>query len=190
MPDSYAEARAKQRRDTEARILAAASSQFAEFGYERTTIRGVASAAGVDAGLVMHYFGSKPDLFRRVIADAPSPTVTGTAAQVAEQILTNLTETLRTQPEQSLSVLRSMLTNPEAALAADAAGARYRTQIRDAVTAPDPDLRAAIVTATLLGLAVSRHLLAFDDIAAADPDRIVEILRPALRSMLGDDTAR
>ena len=30
---------------------------FAELGYDRTTIRAVARAAGVDGGLVMHYFG-------------------------------------------------------------------------------------------------------------------------------------
>ena len=41
--------RAEQRRRTEARILAAASSLFVEAGYERTTIRGIARAAGVDA---------------------------------------------------------------------------------------------------------------------------------------------
>ena len=50
--------RAEQRRRTEARILEAASRIFVTAGYERATIRAVASAAGVDAGLVMHYFGS------------------------------------------------------------------------------------------------------------------------------------
>ena len=65
--------RAEQRRRTEARILDAASRIFFAAGYERTTIRAVASAAGVDAGLVMHYFGSKQELFRRVIDAAPVP---------------------------------------------------------------------------------------------------------------------
>src|SRR5436305_1435326 len=62
--------RAEQRRRTEARILDAATQVFFSAGYDRTTIRAVASAAGVDAGLVMHYFGSKQELYRRVI-DAP-----------------------------------------------------------------------------------------------------------------------
>ena len=57
--------RAEQRRQTEARILAAAREMFAELGYDRTTIRAVATAAGVDAGLVMHYFGTKDELFAR-----------------------------------------------------------------------------------------------------------------------------
>ena len=78
--------RADQRRRTEARILDAASQIFLAAGYERTTIRAVASAAGVDAGLVMHYFGSKQELFRRVIDAAPVPEVSGTPAQATEPV--------------------------------------------------------------------------------------------------------
>jgi AcrR family transcriptional regulator len=63
--------RAEQRRRTEARILGAATEVFFSARYDRTTIRAVASAAGMAAGLVMHYFMSKRELYRRVI-DAPS----------------------------------------------------------------------------------------------------------------------
>ena len=56
---------------TQARILDAAAGLFAEAGYERATIRAIAAAAGVDAGLVMHYFGSKVSLFRAVMHSAP-----------------------------------------------------------------------------------------------------------------------
>ena len=45
-----------------ARIRDAALAQFAEHGFERTTIRGIAAAAGVSSGLVRHHFGSKQDL--------------------------------------------------------------------------------------------------------------------------------
>lgn len=45
-----------------ARIRQAAMAQFAEHGFERTTIRGIAAAAGVSAGLVRHHFGSKQGL--------------------------------------------------------------------------------------------------------------------------------
>ena len=49
--------------DTRGEILAAARSSFADRGFDRTTIRGVAGEAGVDPALVHHYFGSKEDLF-------------------------------------------------------------------------------------------------------------------------------
>ena len=45
-----------------ARIRDAALEHFAEYGFDRATIRGIASAAGVSPGLVRHHFGSKDDL--------------------------------------------------------------------------------------------------------------------------------
>ena len=48
-------------------ILAAASRAFAEQGYPRTTLRGIARDAGVDTRLVTHYFGNKQDLFIAVV---------------------------------------------------------------------------------------------------------------------------
>ncbi|MDX6556744.1 MAG: hypothetical protein QOD86_2939, partial [Miltoncostaeaceae bacterium] len=49
--------------ETRDAILEAAREAFAADGYERTSLRGVARAAGVDPALVVHYFGSKPGLF-------------------------------------------------------------------------------------------------------------------------------
>src|SRR6202158_5147370 len=107
--------RAEQRRRTEARILDAATQVFFSAGYDRTTIRAVASAAGVDPGLVMHYFGSKQELFRRVIEAAPVPALSEAPGQAAEQILAALADRLANEPAASLTLVRSMLTNPEAA---------------------------------------------------------------------------
>ena len=129
--------RAEQRRRTEARILDAATQAFFSAGYDRTTIRAVASAAGVDAGLVMHYFGSKQQLYRRVIDAAPVPEISGTPAEAAEQILAGLADRLASAPVASLALLRSMLTNPEAASAASAGIARYEAQIAQAIPAAD-----------------------------------------------------
>ena len=55
--------RDERRRRTEAAILDAARQLFAESGFERATIRAVASRASVDPALVMQYFGSKEGLF-------------------------------------------------------------------------------------------------------------------------------
>src|SRR6266700_3862797 len=156
--------RVEQRRRTEARILDAATQVFLTAGYDRTTIRAVASAAGVDAGLVMHYFGSKQELYRRVIDAAPVPEVSGTPAEAAEQILAALASRLANEPVASLALLRSTLTNPEAA-----GIARYEAQIARAIPAADADLRAAIISAVTLGITVSRHLIRSDELASADP---------------------
>jgi AcrR family transcriptional regulator len=175
--------RAEQRRRTEARILDAAASVFVADGYERTTIRAVASAAGVDAGLVMHYFGSKQELYRRVIDAASVPEVSGTPAEATEQILATLADRLASTPVASLALLRSMLTNPEAAAAASAGIARYEAQIAQAIPADDADLRAAIISAITIGITVSRHLIKSDELATADPARIIGLLRPCVLSL-------
>jgi AcrR family transcriptional regulator len=175
--------RAEQRRRTEARILDAAAQAFLTDGYERTTIRAVASAAGVDAGLVMHYFGSKQELFRRVIDAAPVPEMNGPPGRAAEQILAALASRLESEPAASLTLLRSMLTNPEAAGAASAGIARYEAQIAEAIPADDANLRAAIISAITLGISVSRHLIKADVLATADPAQVISLLRPCMRSL-------
>ncbi|WP_020576424.1 TetR/AcrR family transcriptional regulator [Actinopolymorpha alba] len=45
-----------------ARIRDAAMYHFGEHGFERATIRGIATTAGVSSGLVRHHFGSKQAL--------------------------------------------------------------------------------------------------------------------------------
>ena len=175
--------RAEQRRRSEARILDAATRIFLAAGYERTTIRAVASAAGVDAGLVMHYFGSKRELYGRVIDAAPVPEVSGTPAEATDQILASLADRLASAPVASLALLRSMLTNPEAASAASAGIPRYEAQIAQAIPAADAGLRAAIISAITFGITVSRHLIASDELATADPAHVIRLLRPCILSL-------
>jgi AcrR family transcriptional regulator len=182
--------RAEQRRRTEARILDAAAQLFLTAGYERTTIRAVASAAGVDAALVMHYFESKQKLFRRVIETAPVPGFSGAPGQAADQILATLADRLATEPVASLTLLRSMLTNPEAASAASVAAARYEAQIAQAIPAGDASLRAAIISAITLGVMVSRHLIKSDELATADPAQVISLLRPCMISLAAQPRPR
>lgn len=173
--------RAEQRRRTEARILDAAAELFLAAGYERTTIRAVASAAGVQAGLVIHYFKSKQELFQRVIDAAPIPDISG-----AEQILTSLADRLDSEPVASLTLLRSMLTTPEAADAITTTATRYQEQIAQAIPADDADLRAAIIDAIILGLVISRHLIKSENLASADTAQIMNLLRPCVLSLASD----
>ena len=172
---------------TEARILAAATRLFVENGYERTTIRGVAHAAGVDAGLVMHYFGSKRELFNRVTAGGSPLELSGTADQVTEQILARLSEMLADEPVQSLALLRSMLTHPEAAQTWREASDRYDAEISRSISAADADIRAALVSAVWLGVIVSRHLLNSPGLSDASPQHVIDLLRPCLRYLTGAD---
>src|SRR3954451_9811908 len=55
--------KARSSSDTKGAILAAPRPRFAAEGYRSASIRAVARDVGVDAALVVRYFGSKPGLF-------------------------------------------------------------------------------------------------------------------------------
>ena len=44
-------------------VLRAAKQRFAQQGYEKTTLRAIASDAHVDPSMVLYLFGSKAELF-------------------------------------------------------------------------------------------------------------------------------
>ena len=54
--------------DPSARILAAATRHFAEFGYDDASVRNIAADAGVNPALINYYFRSKDDLYREVVS--------------------------------------------------------------------------------------------------------------------------
>jgi AcrR family transcriptional regulator len=183
-PAPRSDSRAEQRRRTEARILAAATDLFVETGYERTTIRAIAQAAGVDAGLVMHYFGSKLALFEQVTRGGQLPPApSGPPDQVAEQVLAQLAGSLETEPVRSLAMLRSMLTHPETTQAFGEGAVRFRAQLAGALPAPDADVRAALISAIIMGVIMDRHLLKSGGLDAATPDEIIALLRPILHTL-------
>ena len=60
--ESQRTSRDRQRASTREAVLAAAREAIRELGFQRTTIRAIAKAAGVSTGTVMHYGKSKEDL--------------------------------------------------------------------------------------------------------------------------------
>src|SRR3954471_19162402 len=64
-------------------IIDSAVLVFGRNGYKRTTLAQVAERAGVSAGTVCHYFGSKASLFEEVIADRLMPFVENEEASLA-----------------------------------------------------------------------------------------------------------
>jgi AcrR family transcriptional regulator len=179
--------RAEQRRNTETRILEQARRLFAESGYDRTTIRAVATAANVDPGLVMHYFGSKERLFAKATEAAAPPLRDGTAEEVADQLLDRLLRSLIDEPVESLALLRSMLTHPEAAREIHAGSRVHKATLSRAIPDDEADLRADVVGAALIGVVLGRHLIRLDHLVAADPERVVELMRPVIRSLTRAD---
>jgi AcrR family transcriptional regulator len=179
--------RARQRADTQRRILTAARKLFADAGYERTTIRAIAATASTDPGLVMRYFGSKQQLFAQV-ADMPAETVTpGDPDQITEALLASLTDKLVTEPTATMAMLRSMLTHPDAASHVRDAANRQEQQLAATIPADDAALRAGLIGAVTLGTIIARHLLRLDGLRTATPEQITTQLRPHIRALLADN---
>jgi AcrR family transcriptional regulator len=178
--------RARQREETQQRILTAARHLFAQVGYERATIRAIASAAGADPGLVMRYFGSKQELFSQVASMSSDDGLTGTPDEVTEYLLTSLAAKLTEEPSATLAMLRSMLTHPEAAEEVRAAANRQERQLAAAIAADDAEARAGVIGAITLGTLIARHLLQLNGLAAATPAQITSLLRPCLQSLIRD----
>jgi AcrR family transcriptional regulator len=185
-PSTPHRSRADRRRATEARILDSARELFAEKGFDRTTIRAVAAAAGVDPALVMQYFGSKRELFSRAVQALPVSPAPADADALVDQLLATLGLKLGGLPEGTLAMMRSMLTDPTAADHVRAALARQIDGVAATLpTAEDPELRAALIVTTLLGVTIGHQLLALPALHDAPPERVAALLRPAVEALTG-----
>jgi len=188
--------RAQQRRQTQQRILAAARELFAARGFERTTIRAVAAAAGVDPALVMQHFGNKQALFSRAV------TIEG--AQIGEDgeqrthnqhnqvdlIIAALRVKLGDLSPATLAVLRAMPTHPEAARTVRDTIDEQVSRISAASKADDAQLRASLALTMMLGIAIGRQILDVPALNGAEFTDIERLLRPALSTLLGEAAPR
>jgi AcrR family transcriptional regulator len=170
---------------TRSTILDTARSQFGSHGFERTTIRSVASAAGVDPALVMHYFGSKAALFAAAARfDITFPDLSDVAPERVADVLLPTFIAVWGPQGPFLPLLRAAATNQAAA---DALLKVFVDRVAPALAAVVSDRaaeRAALVGSQLLGLAVARYILCIPALAGMDDVTLIEWLRPVLTHYL------
>ena len=195
-----AEARRSGRRPGEssarADILEAACASFAEHGYDRATIRGIAGLAGVDPALVIHYFGSKEALFGAALELPLQPRevfARGLAAgreQLGATIVRTFLEAWE-PPENRvrlMAMLRSALTNEAAmGMIRDLLVREVFGPITAALGVPDARLRATLVGSQFVGLAVMRYVGRIEPLASAPIDTLVTAIGPTLQRYLTGD---
>ncbi|WP_340376989.1 TetR family transcriptional regulator [Streptomyces sp. SS7] len=180
--------------DTRDRILAAAREEFSERGYEKTSVRGIAKAAGVDSALVHHYFGTKEQIFEAAIEVAFAPAFQAPAA-ITEGPLDGVGERMArfvfgvwenpATRAPLLAIVRSAVNN-------DTAAAVFRrlvaSQVLRRVTAqvdlPDAELRAELAAAQLVGCAILRYVIKVEPLASADVELIIERVAPVVQGHL------
>jgi AcrR family transcriptional regulator len=177
-------------------ITEAARRQFAELGYRDTTLRSVGAAAGVDARLVLHYFGSKRQLFAQVVELPLDPDLVFARlsesdghdmGQRAAEVFLSVLDDPRAR-RALVALVRAAVSEPEAAEAIrDMLTERLLTPLARRVGGDQPELRAGLMASQMVGLAMARHVVALGPLAAATREQLVRALGPAFTHYLTGD---
>ncbi|MER7979901.1 TetR family transcriptional regulator [Streptomyces sp. NPDC095817] len=179
---------------TRDRILDAAREEFSERGYEKTSVRGIAKAAGVDSALVHHYFGTKEQVFEAAVEGAMAPAL-GAPDMIVEGPLDDVGERLTrfffgvwenpTSRTPLLAIVRSAVNNDTAAAVfRRLLAAQLLRRIAARLDTPDAELRAELAAAQLVGVAMLRYVIKVEPLASADVERIVAGVAPVVQGHL------
>ena len=174
-------------------ILDAARDLFAEHGYEGASMRAIASRAGVDSGLIRHFFHDKETHFATTMADRTVIPERMAAAfggpresfgQRATDTYLRLWDEEETKPIL-LALVRSAMTSEHAAeLLIEVIMGR----VRASAILPDGEdpitPRFALAAAHLFGVAVARNVLKVPILADLPHDELVAQLAPVIQAYL------
>jgi len=173
-------------------IAAAARRQFAELGYDRATIRGIAGEAGVDGALVVRFHGSKDALFREVmalppaVAEAMERLADGPRATLGRRLAEAVVGLLEDPASRSIVLgrIRSASSHPDAAALVRETVTRDVGRLAAAVTDDRPETRAVLVGSQVVGLALARHVVRVEPLASLPAADVVDFIAPVFQHYL------
>jgi AcrR family transcriptional regulator len=178
--------------DTRASILAAARESFGSRGFAGTTIRSIATAAGVDAALVHHYFGSKDDLFMAAL-DIPvdlrtllAPVAAAGADGAAERFLTvffSVWDDPGTRPAL-VAVARAAVDPAASRLLREGLLPVVILPLGEALGIDRPEHRMPLVASQVIGLILLRYVLEVEPLASMASERLVATYAPTIQRYL------
>jgi AcrR family transcriptional regulator len=179
--------------DTRQAIAEAARRQFAERGYEAATIRSIATEAGVDPALVMHFYGSKEALFAEVVQwpfdpdEAVAELLVGKRSAVGERLARLFVTTWDAEAGRNpiVALLRTALSQEWAArLFRDFLSTRFFGPLAEGLRIDRPELRTSLASSQLVGLGIIRYVMRFEPLASMDSEAVIAVLAPALQRHL------
>nr|WP_156671167.1 MULTISPECIES: TetR family transcriptional regulator [unclassified Mycobacterium] len=182
--------------DARDRILTSARELFSRNGIRNTSVRAVATAAGVDSALVHHYFGTKEKLFAAAVHIPIDPMeVIGPLREVPVEDLGHTIPSLLLPLWDSeigaafIATLRSILAGTEANL--------FRTFIEDVIgvevgaRVDDPPgsgvVRVQFVASQLVGIVMARYILQLEPFASLPAEQVARTVAPNLQRYLTGD---
>jgi AcrR family transcriptional regulator len=173
-------------------IAEAALDQFSELGYDRTTMRGIARAAGVDPALVIRFHGSKEALFRSVmetpeavgealvaVAQGPRDDVGRRFADLVVSLLEN-----KHMRKIILGRIRSATSHADAAALVRETVTRDLVRVATALNSDEAETRAVFIGVQVVGLALARYVVEVEPLASMQPKDVVDYVAPTFQHYL------
>jgi AcrR family transcriptional regulator len=180
--------------NTRAALLDAARAEFTERGFDGATVRTIAQRAGVDAAMVNHWFGGKDGLFLAAMeipidpAQILSLALNGDPEQAAVRLLRTFLSIWDANGGGALvALVRSVAGHEQAArMMREFVGRVIFGRVVSAVAPDQVELRAALCSTQVVGLAMVRYVIRLEPLASADHDTVVAAIAPNLQRYLTD----
>jgi AcrR family transcriptional regulator len=172
------------------RILQAAKYAFTRASYDAVGVREITSAAGVDPAMISRLFGSKEALFKVVADEAFSlePAFLGPLDSLGERIARHLLRPIRKPDNETFDefafLLRSVGSPLAAPILSEALHDDFVTPLAKYIGGNEAHVRAAMITACVMGFAVLRAGLGSPALDKAKPQRMVAMLGAAIQACL------
>ena len=179
--------------DSRDRILANARELFAHNGFDRTSIRAIAAAAGVDSALVHHYFGTKQQLFAAAIEFPVDPmTVFGPIRETpADELGLALPSLLLPLWDSEMgsglvATVRSLLAGSDISLVRSFVQEMISAEIAPRIDTPPGSgrIRVQFVASQLVGVVMARYIIKLEPFATLPAQQIAETIAPSLQHYL------
>jgi AcrR family transcriptional regulator len=179
--------------ETREEILVGARRAFAERGYGATSLRSIAARVHVDPALLVHYFGSKEGLFLAAleVTIRPSALFSGLdtlqVREAAELIVARYLALLDDEQTRDvvLGLVRSAVSSERAAtMLREFLVTKMLSSLGPLIGRPDGQLRASLVVAQLVGIAILRHVVRLDAVVGASRDELVSLVAPVIEGYL------
>ncbi len=173
-------------------ILEAARAIYRTRGFARTTLKGVAAAAGVAPDVLKRYYQSRDAMMTAAlrlpfdpylaIPQLLAPGVAGVGERVVRFSLDILSD--ESMREDLFALLR-------AGAATGKAGVAVRTLLEESIDrvarglrVPDARLRVELVSSLMLGVGINRYALRIEPMASMPRDELVAVLAPIVQGWL------
>ncbi len=156
-------------------------------------MRRIAAAAGVDAALVHHYFGSKDELLLAAMQPDDLETalhlMRGGRRDVGARLLRATLQVYGNEDSAAwrmlVGLLRSAATHEHAArVLRETVAHGGVAQLVEDLQVSQPRLRVALIVAQMVGLIMARYVLRLEPLATADDDTLVALYAPAVQRYL------